>query len=251
MVHAGIMELTDAELAAGLAGRIAEMLAALQQGPLKGVLLGQAADAAGQAVLAAAFAALRPDDGLLSEEAPDGPERLTRRRTWIVDPLDGTAAYAGGGEDWAVHVALAVDGAPALGAVAGPAGLFRSDAPPDLPPPSGGRPRLVVSRTRAPPAATALAGALDAELVTMSSAGAKVSALLSGTADLYYHAGGQYEWDSCAPAAVARAAGLHASRADGSPLRYNRTDPFLPDLLVCRPELAGSALAALEPFHRT
>ena len=114
-------------------------------------------------------------------------------------------------------------------------------------PPRASRPRrVVVSRTRPPPVAEPVAAALDAELVTMGSAGAKTAAVLLGEADAYVHAGGQYEWDSAAPVAVARAAGLYTSRIDGSPLEYNRPDPLLPDVVVCRPEYAKAVLAVTQ-----
>jgi 3'(2'), 5'-bisphosphate nucleotidase len=189
-----------------------------------------------------------PADAVLSEEGVDRAERLTAARTWIVDPLDGTREF---GEypraDWAVHVALVVDHRPVAGAVALPArGITLSTAaPPPRPPRHPGPPRLIVSRSRPPVAAMIVARALDAELLTLGSAGAKAMAVVLGDADIYAHSGGQYEWDSCAPVAVAAAAGLHVSRIDGSELRYNQPDPYLPDLLICRPELAEEALAAL------
>src|SRR5690606_38716724 len=190
----------------------------------------------------------RPQDAVLSEEGKDDPVRLSAERVWIIDPLDGTREFSEPPRtDWAVHVALVVDGTPVAGAVALPAlGLtLRSRPPEPLPAGPPARPRLVVSRTR-PPALTAhLAEALDAELVEMGSAGAKAMAVLRGEADVYAHAGGQYEWDSCAPVAVAVAAGLHVSRIDGSPLRYNQPDPYLPDLLVCHPALAQRVLDVL------
>jgi 3'(2'), 5'-bisphosphate nucleotidase len=203
-----------------------------------------------------ALAEARPDDAVLSEEgrAGGGPgntadeARLTAERVWIVDPLDGTREFSEPPRtDWAVHVALVVDGTPAAGAVALPARemtLGTSPAP-TMAPPSGGPPRVIVSRTRPPASALALAEGLDGELVEMGSAGAKAMAVLLGEADVYAHSGGQYEWDSAAPVAVAAAAGLHVSRIDGSPLRYNNPDPYLPDLLICRPELADSVLGVL------
>ncbi len=196
----------------------------------------------------------RPDDGLLSEEGADDPERLGRRRVWIVDPLDGTREFSEPPRiDWAVHIAMAIDGDPVVGAVALPAEdlVLSTAAPEELPLAHDGPPRLVVSRTRPPAAATHVAQRLDGELVPMGSAGAKVMAVLLGRADVYAHSGGQYEWDSCAPIAVAQAFGAHTSRVDGSPLRYNRPDPYLPDLLVCRPELADSSLDALATFEMT
>jgi 3'(2'), 5'-bisphosphate nucleotidase len=195
---------------------------------------------------------LAAGDAVLSEEGRDDPVRLGARRVWIVDPLDGTREF---GEpprtDWAVHVALVIAGAPVAGAVALPAlGLtLGTDPAPELSPAAGGPPRVIVSRTRPPAAATWLAEQLGGQLVEMGSAGAKAMAVVRGEADVYAHSGGQYEWDSCAPAAVALAAGLHVSRLDGSPIVYNNADPYLPDLLICRPELAAPALAALADFE--
>jgi 3'(2'), 5'-bisphosphate nucleotidase len=198
-------------------------------------------------LLVARLAAHHPHDAVLSEEGRDDPRRLDAARVWIVDPLDGTREF---GEpprtDWAVHVALVIGGDPVVGAVALPAQgrVLSTFAPPTVPPP-GPRVRLVVSRSRPPASAATLVEALDAQLVEMGSAGAKAMAIVQGEADVYAHAGGQHEWDSAAPVAVARAAGLHCSRINGSPLVYNRPDPWLPDLLICRPELAGRVIAAL------
>jgi 3'(2'), 5'-bisphosphate nucleotidase len=188
-----------------------------------------------------------PDDRIRSEEADQsevlGPES---GRVWIIDPLDGTREYSEGREDWAVHVALAVDGEPVVGAVALPAmGLVLDTArPPALSVPRA-VPRMVVSRTRPPEFVPALAARLGAETVPMGSAGAKIAAVIRGGAEVYVHAGGQYEWDSAAPVAVALAMGLHATRLDGSPLRYSQPDPWLPDLVVCHPDLARAVMAAL------
>ncbi|MDO8362093.1 MAG: 3'(2'),5'-bisphosphate nucleotidase CysQ [Actinomycetota bacterium] len=192
--------------------------------------------------------ALRPDDGLLSEEAAADPARLAFPRVWIVDPLDGTREFGEGDrDDWAVHVALVEDGFPTAGAVALPAlGTTLHTGPggwPALAPFAPGGPvRVLVSRTRPTALANALADGLAGTLVPMGSAGAKAMAVVRGDAEVYAHSGGQYEWDSAAPVAVAAAAGLHVSRLDGSPLRYNATNPWLPDLLICRPELAGAAI---------
>jgi 3'(2'), 5'-bisphosphate nucleotidase len=189
----------------------------------------------------------RPGDGILSEEGSqaDGSgrydtARLGAERVWIIDPLDGTREFSEPPRpDWAVHVALVVGGVPVAGAVALPAqGRVLSTRPAEpLPPPPPARPRVIVSRTRPPEVAVYLAEALGGELVAMGSAGAKTAAVVLGIADVYPHSGGQYEWDSCAPVAVAAAAGLHTSRLDGSPLVYNNADPYLPDLLVCHPVL--------------
>jgi len=185
---------------------------------------------------------------LLSEEMACDGARLTRSRVWIVDPVDGTREYGEARADWAVHVGLAIDGVPTIGAVALPGHeqgiVLRTDQPRAIPP-APEKLRMVVSRTRPAPQAVAVAEALGAELVPMGSAGAKAMAVILGQADIYLHAGGQYEWDSCAPAAVALAHGLHASRIDGSPLIYNQEDTYMPDLLICRHEHADAVLEAL------
>jgi 3'(2'), 5'-bisphosphate nucleotidase len=186
----------------------------------------------------------RPADAVLSEEGADNPVRLRSERVWIVDPLDGTREYSElGRQDWAVHVALWQSGDLVAGAVAMPAqGVTLATPDPTPPPASTGAPRIIVSRTRPPVIALQVRDKLNGTLVEMGSAGAKVAAVVQGVADVYLHAGGQYEWDSAAPVAVARAAGLHTSRIDGSPLQYNRPDPLLPDLVVCRPEYADAVL---------
>jgi 3'(2'), 5'-bisphosphate nucleotidase len=192
-----------------------------------------------------ALARERPGDAVLSEEGVDDPVRLSAERVWIVDPLDGTREFSElGREDWAVHVALWQSGALVAGAVALPAqGVTLATPDPTPPPAYAGEPRIVVSRSRPPAIALQVRDRLNGTLVAMGSAGAKVAAVVQGLADVYVHAGGQYEWDSAAPVAVARAAGLHTSRIDGSPLEYNRPDPLLPDLVVCRPEYADAVLA--------
>jgi 3'(2'), 5'-bisphosphate nucleotidase len=189
-----------------------------------------------------------PDDAVLSEEGADDPIRLERDRVWIVDPLDGTREFGEEGRsDWAVHIALVEGGIPTAGAVALPAvgTTFASEPAPILPPRADGPPRMVVSRSRPPAAAMIVAQAIDAELLSLGSAGAKAMAVVMGHADIYAHSGGQFEWDNCAPAVVAMAAGCHASRCDGSPLTYNHADPWLPDLVICRPEFADQTMAAL------
>ena len=198
--------------------------------------------------LLAALTAERPDDAVLSEEGPQeeaDPARLSAQRVWIVDPLDGTREFSElGRTDWAVHVALWEDGELVAGAVALPAqGVTLATPTVIAPPVAPAAPRVVVSRTRPPAIALAVKDALNGTLVEMGSAGAKVASVVQGLSDVYVHAGGQYEWDSAAPVAVARAAGLHTSRIDGSPLVYNQRDSKLPDLIVCRPELAAAVLA--------
>ena len=197
--------------------------------------------------LMAQLARERPADAVLSEEGADDPVRLRSQRVWIVDPLDGTREFSEPGrDDWAVHVALWENGQLVAGAVALPAvGVTLATPTVPVPPEPPQTPRILVSRTRPPAVAVRVCDALGGELVEMGSAGAKVAAVVTGGAEIYVHAGGQYEWDSAAPVAVARAAGLHTSRIDGTPLQYNRADPLLPDLLVCRPQYAGPALAAL------
>ena len=242
----GEADLDDHRLAARIAHDAGRLLLELRPTIADPKELRAAGDARATELILAALREHRPDDAVLSEESADDLARLDARRVWIVDPLDGTREF---GElerdDWAVHVALAVDGRAEIGAVALPAQnlVLATDPPPDLAPPSDGPVRLVVSRTRPPAITEQLRAALDAELVPMGSAGAKTMAIVLGAADVYAHAGGQYQWDSAAPVAVAAAAGLHVSRLDGSPLRYNEAERSLPDLLVCRPELAGRVLA--------
>ncbi len=246
----------DADLAAGLAevaGRL--LLIVRDTGYVTGKALGKAGDATANQFLVHALLHQRPDDGLLSEESKDTEERLAKSRVWIVDPVDGTREYGEARADWAVHVGLAIDGVAVLGAVAlpgaegGRGAVYRSDAPVAMPP-APERLRMVVSRTRPAAEAVAVAQVLGAELVPMGSAGAKAMAIIRGEADIYLHSGGQYEWDSCAPVAVALAHGLHCSRIDGSPLVYNRADTYLPDLLICRPEHAARVLAEVAAFAK-
>jgi len=248
---------TDVEVAAAAARAAAAVLTGLRdEGRLTGRALGDAGDAAAQAAIAGVLTEQRPGDAVFSEEAIDDRRRLSADRVWIVDPLDGTREYGEAPRpDWAVHVALwsagerGVGGDLVAGAVALPAlgEVLVTDPAPVVPPPGGGRPRIAVSRSRPPAVAATAAAALDAELVPMGSAGWKVTAVVRGEADAYVHAGGMYQWDSAAPVAVAQAAGLTAVRLDGSPLVYNGPDAYLPDLLVCRPELADRLLAAVRP----
>lgn len=246
----------DHQLAARLAQEAGALLVGLREelvaAGVESSALKDEGDRRAHELLVAALADAVPDDAVLSEEGRDDLARLAARRVWIVDPLDGTREFSEPPRsDWAVHVALCIDGTPVAGAVALPAldVVLGSEPPAALAAASSGPPRVIVSRTRPPAAATFLAEQLGGELVEMGSAGAKAMAVLRGEADVYAHSGGQYEWDSCAPVAVALAAGLHASRIDGSPLRYNNEDPYLPDLLICRPELADDALAALRAFE--
>ncbi len=237
--------MTDAELAARLADVAGQLLLTIREsGVLSLKALGKAGDATANQFLMHALQEQRPDDGLLSEESKDTEHRLGKSRVWIIDPVDGTREYGEARCDWAVHVALAIDGVAAIGAVALPGlGLvLRSDRPVTVPPPPD-RLRMVVSRTRPAHHASQVAAQIGAELVPMGSAGAKAMAIIRDEADIYLHSGGQYEWDSCAPAAVALAHGLHCSRIDGSPLVYNQADVYMPDLLICRKEHAQMVLA--------
>jgi 3'(2'), 5'-bisphosphate nucleotidase len=237
----------DAQLAADLARRAGELLLEIRASGLRGHELGEAGDLASHRLIVEALAADRPGDAVLSEEGQDDPGRLRSRRVWIVDPLDGTREFREPPRtDWAVHVALWADGDLTAGAVAMPGRemVLTSAAPPRRA--AAADPlRIVVSRTRAPVWVADVASRLGAKLVPLGSAGAKVAAVVLGEADIYLHGGGQYEWDSAAPVAVARAAGLHTSRLDGDPLRYNQPVPELPDLVVCPAELAPTVQAAL------
>ncbi|GGB75599.1 3'(2'),5'-bisphosphate nucleotidase CysQ [Blastomonas aquatica] len=241
--------MNDPQLAAHLAliaGRL--LLGVRDSKMLDGKALGKAGDQTANQFLVHALRSQRPEDAILSEESSDTQDRLAKRRVWIIDPVDGTREYGEGRADWAVHVGLAIDGEPALGAVALPGldgGTVLQSDKPCLPAPVSHPPRLVVSRTRPAAEAVAVAAALGGELVQMGSAGAKAMAVVMGHAEIYLHSGGQYEWDSCAPVAVARAHGLHCTRIDGSPLVYNRPNPWMPDLLICRPEFAEPVLAHL------
>lgn len=193
----------------------------------------------------------RPGDAVLSEEAPDSAERLSASRVWIIDPLDGTREFAEGRSDWAVHVALWESGELVSGAVALPGidqVLTTAGEARILPRPE--RIRLAVSRSRPPELVGYLAEKLGAELVPMGSAGYKATAVVRGEVDAYVHAGGQYEWDSAAPVAVARHARLFTSRTDGSELKYNQPDPYLPDLVVCNPTIADALLATISEYLR-
>ena len=240
---------SDHDTASALATSAGDVLLGVRAGHFPDPsALKDAGDAGSHRFLLDRLAELRPGDAVLSEEGTDDAARLSADRVWIVDPLDGTREFSEPGRtDWAVHVALWERGELTAGAVALPAeGLTLSTvAVPSVPERAEGPLRLAVSRSRPPALVSDLAAELGADLVPMGSAGVKAMAVVRGRADAYVHGGGQYEWDSAAPVAVARAAGLHTSRLDGSPLAYNRADPYLPDLLICRPELAGRLIDAL------
>ncbi|NIJ36832.1 3'(2'), 5'-bisphosphate nucleotidase [Sphingopyxis panaciterrae] len=235
---------TDEQLAERLATAAGAILLDLQlSGEFAGKALGHAGDTRANMLLMRELRAARPGDAILSEEEKDNVVRCGNRRAWIVDPLDGTREYSEGRSDWAVHVALAVDGVPTVGAVALPGlNLTLTSGTPRPLGPANTPPKMLVSRSRPAAEAVYVAAKMGAELLAMGSAGAKAMAVVRGEADIYLHTGGQYEWDNCAPAAVAVAAGLHVSRVDGSALVYNCADPYLPDLLICRKELAEDVL---------
>ena len=240
----------DHGLAARLAESAGQMLQAVRgSGLAEGRELGDAGDAVAHEWLCRVLRTQRPDDGLLSEEGdPGAPDRQSRERVWIVDPLDGTREYSEGRSDWAVHVALTVGGSVEAAAVALPGvdELFSTAAPVAVGERDGGGPvRIAVSRTRPPDFAEHVASAVGGELVPLGSSGYKTLAVVRGEVDAYLHGGGQWEWDVAAPAGVALHAGLHVSRIDGSPMVFNRPEPKLPDQLVCRPELGDRLLEAI------
>lgn len=232
-----------------MAGRA---LLELRASPLARGDVGVAGDRLAHQLLVKELNRLYPDDDVRSEE---GLEHVSGNgRLWIIDPLDGTREFRQSGRsDWAVHVAMALGGVAVVGAVALPAFdlVLSTAAPPVLQPlEPGAPPRVVVSRSRPPEVAFDVAEALGGVMIPMGSAGAKIAAVILGAAEVYVHAGGQYEWDSGAPVAVAEASGLHASRLNGEPLRYGAPDAWLPDLMVCRPELADAVLAVTTQDYR-
>lgn len=240
---------TDATLTLRLAQGTGEILKGVRNvGLLRNSTLGNAGDAIAQDWIARCLQTHRPDDGMLSEEAADTPERLVKDRVWIIDPLDGTREFASGRQDWAVHIALAEGGRithaavgmPDLGTVFHTGDIRAVDGPKTN--------RLVVSRNSPPKVGQYLADALGMELVTMGSCGAKAVSVILGDNDAYVHAGGQYEWDNAAPVGVAEAAGLHVSRLDGSEMTYNHKSPYSPDLLISRPDTAEALLAAARRY---
>ena len=243
----------DARLAAAIATEAGALLRAIRaEGREHGRSLGDRGDREANVLIQARLAAARPDDFVLSEESLDDRRRCAAARVWIVDPLDGTRDYAEGLDDWAVHIGLAIGGRPTVGAVAVPTTgrVYTTAEARCTHLRSAAAPRMVVSRTRMTDMVARVSEALATTRVGMGSAGVKAMAVVDGRADIYLHDGGQYEWDNCAPAAVALAAGLHASRIDGSPLVYNCANPLLPDLLICRPELADQVLAAVAAATR-
>ncbi len=243
---------TDHEVAVRVALETGELLIELRQRLVREGTssweLESAGDSEAHRLIVTRLAEARPDDAVLSEEGRDDRSRVHVERCWIVDPLDGTNEFGSPPRsDWAVHIALCTDGYPTAGAVALPAMgmVLATDPAPEPPPPTKGPPRVIASRWHPSAAAQVVCGALGGKMMGLGSAGAKAMAVVLGEADVYAHSGGQYEWDNCAPVAVARAAGLWCSRIDGSELVYNNASPYLPDFLICRPELAERCLEAL------
>ena len=242
--------LTDIEIAHQIAKEAGDILLSLQNAKdVDSKQKGKNGDNAANKVIISALKKLRPEDGILSEEENDNFERLEKERVWIIDPLDGTREYSENRDDWAVHIGFCVNGTPTMGVVALP-GQDKTYSSNDICElkPLAQRPKILISRTRQPKYAAELAAHLGAELLPMGSAGAKAMAVINGDADIYYHIGGQYEWDNCAPVAVCLAHGLHCSRLDGSAIKYNQKDTFVPDLLICRKEYADKILKFLRPL---
>ena len=248
------MSETDQQLASRVATEAGAMLVELRDELVaEGIHywdLKDEGDVAGHRYIMSALTAARPDDVILSEEAADNRKRLSAERVWIIDPIDGTNEFAEHPRhDWAIHIALWESGELTAASVALPTLGITFDASPAavVPPSTRAKPLLVTSRSRNPYCAVMVANALGCDVVRLGSAGAKAMAVVMGEADIYVHDGGMYQWDSAAPSAVAKAAGLHVSRIDGSPLKYNQESLWLPDFLVCRTELAEPALNALNP----
>ena len=248
------MSETDQQLASRVATEAGAMLVELRDELVaQGIHywdLKDEGDVAGHRYIMSALTAARPDDVILSEEAADNRRRLSAERVWIIDPIDGTNEFAEHPRhDWAIHIALWEAGELTAASVALPTLGITFDASPAavVPPSTRAKPLLVTSRSRNPYCAVMVANALGCDVARLGSAGAKAMAVVMGEADIYVHDGGMYQWDSAAPSAVAKAAGLHVSRIDGSPLKYNQESLWLPDFLVCRTELAEPALKALNP----
>lgn len=243
-------ELNDATLAQRLAQGTGEILKGVRNvGLLRGTELGKAGDALAQDWIARSLIQHRPNDAMLSEEAEDDLARLDNSRVWIIDPLDGTREYAGGRQDWAVHIAL-VENRKIVEAAVGMPDLGRVFSSSEVRAVAGARTnRLVISQNTTPAIAEFIAEDLGMELVTMGSCGAKAVSVILGDNDAYVHAGGQYEWDNAAPVGIAQAAGLHTSRLDGTDLCYNCESPYLPDLVISRPDMADEILSSAAKFH--
>ena len=243
------VEISDSRLTNSLAQGCGEILKGVRNGGLlRGLSLGDAGDEAAQEWIARVLEQHRPQDGMLSEEASDDLARLKKDRVWIVDPLDGTKEFATGRQDWAVHIALVENGIPIHAAVGLPdlGVTFKSSDVRAVTGPLSKK--FVISRNRPPKVAGYIAEKMSYETVGVGSAGAKAMHVLLGDYDGYIHAGGQYEWDQAAPVGVAQASGLHCCRLDGSEIRFNNEDTFIPDILICRPELKDEILEHAQAF---
>ncbi|AJE32564.1 MAG: 3'(2'),5'-bisphosphate nucleotidase CysQ [Corynebacterium humireducens] len=243
--------LDDARLTRLIAQGTGEILKGVRNvGALRGRSLGDAGDDLAQNWIARVLEQHRPEDGFLSEEMADSPARLEKDRVWIVDPLDGTKEFATGRQDWAVHVALVENGFPTHAAVGLPdlGVVFSSDESRAVTGPFSRK--IAISHNRPPAVALRIADRLGFQTAAIGSAGAKAMHVLLGDYDAYIHAGGQYEWDSAAPVGVATAAGLHCSRLDGSELTYNNKDTYMPDIVICRPELKDEILTMAAEYFR-
>ncbi len=241
----------DARLTRYLAEGAGKILKGVRTvGLLRGRNLGDAGDDLAQNWIARVLDQHRPEDGFLSEEAADSRDRLHKNRVWIIDPLDGTKEFATGRQDWAVHIALVENHQPIHAAVNLPdlGVVFDSNESRAVSGPFAKK--IAVSHNRPPEVAQFVAHKLGFETSPLGSAGAKAMHVLLGDYDAYIHAGGQYEWDSAAPVGVAQAAGLHCSRLDGSALSYNNEDIYLPDVLICRPELKDDILELVATYHK-
>ena len=243
------VQLSDSRLTNHIAEGCGEILKGIRSsGLLRGLALGDAGDVLAQEWISRVLEQHRPDDGFLSEEDTDDLSRLAKSRVWIVDPLDGTKEFSTGRQDWAIHIALVIDGEPKHAAVGMPdlGVTFKSSEARAVTGPMSKK--FVVSRNRPPQVATYIAEQMGYETVGIGSAGAKAMHVLLGDYDGYIHAGGQYEWDQAAPVGVALAAGLHCSRLDGSPITFNHEDTFVPDVVICRPEIKDEILAHAAKF---
>ena len=244
---------SDHQVAAALAGEAANRLLELQERAVAtrttGWQLEYTGDEVAHDLLMGRLAHERPEDPVLSEEGADRRrERVDSSRAWIVDPLDGSAGFGAGSVEWAVHVALTTDGLPTAAAVGAPGlgGVFSTgEVQPLASPAEDRRPIVVTGRSKAWSVGRHLADALDADLASCGSSGFKTMLVLGGHADVYAHPSPLYEWDVCAPAAVAAAHGLAVCDPSGAELRFNRFDPVVPGLIVARPELIDATLAAL------
>ena len=240
--------MNDHQLAARLASEAGELLvdlrAELSGQRLAPFAVGARGDAAAHDFIAGALQEHRPDDMVLSEESMDNRRRLAHDRVWIVDPLDGTREFSiPGRTDWAVHVALVTDGSPVAGAVALPAqGITLATEPAPPTPSAAAQPRVITSRSRPGRLARRIADKIGGTIVQMGSAGAKAAAVVNGEAEVYAHASGLHEWDLCAPAAVATAAGLHVSRLSGEELRFNESDTYMSDFVICHPDFTDAVI---------